>query len=229
MRLRLWFALLTGGVAGVAACDAPIAYSGAIDLSTQDSGLEQDGLDAATRQFFGGDVPDDDGPVSDLTDTGDAAVDRTRSRAVTARLRGHHPISSDLALVGELAVSTGSGRYGLPDGLGALTDPAQVSFTSTALDASVGVAHQHTFASGITSEVSTGLGHRLSRTQTRVSSALLDINSTSTDGDQYVFVGARAAYPVSTGTEVYAATRARRYTSGTYDAQVSVGVGFFGF
>ncbi len=134
-----------------------------------------------------------------------------------------------IAVVGDVAVSTGRGTYDLPDGTEVWTDPAVVKVSSRALNASIGLAHTTHHGKGITSEFSTGVGMGIARTETSITSALLDISERSTDGSEYVFVGGTLSYmpgKSSSGVDVvFIDGRVKRYTSGTYDLRVAIGVG----
>ena len=153
-------------VLALSACASVVEYSADLELSKQDAGVELDGLDAAAETFFGGPVPIDDGqsPFSGTGSITSQPVDRVQSSALIARVRAKRPLTETVALLGEVSISDGSGRYSLPDGTEVLTDPAQVSFSSNTLNAAIGLSRAHQHPVGVSSEVFGGVGYRVSRT-----------------------------------------------------------------
>ena len=98
--------------------------------------------------------------------------------------------------------------------------------TITVANTSVGLAYvlEHRF--GLSSELSGGAGYRVSRTNTRISSDLLAVDTTSTDSDAFLYLGAAAKVPASSRADAYLAARGRVYASGPVDLQVSLGLSF---
>ncbi|NRB05495.1 MAG: hypothetical protein HRU30_19760 [Rhodobacteraceae bacterium] len=212
----------------LSACASDVRFTPEVEVSTQDAGIEQDALDAAARTFFGGDIPfeDEDDPFDGVGSISSRPLEKQRSSAVTARLRAKQSVSPHVSVLGEVALSEGSGAYFLPEGTEVLTDPAQISFSSTALDVTLGLSREKRHAWGHSSDLFGGVGYRASRTRARISSALLDVDDASTDADTYLFLGAQAKYPLGSRVQGYVGARGRKYSGGPYDARVSLGLSF---
>lgn len=221
--LRL-LVVLTAGLTATACSDA-IQYSVSTELANHALQAEREGLDAAVTDFLGQELDsgDNNGNLSQTV------VKRKRSSAAVIRVRGGYPVTKRIAVVGDIAISKGAGRYFLPNGAQALTDPATVKFSSVAANTTLGVAYQARFPNGISTELSTGLGHRTARINTRVSSALLATDSTATLSNQFAFVGGKLAYDTTSTfkrpSSVFVQSRVKRFKTGQYDLGVSIGLG----
>ncbi|MGB1027828.1 MAG: hypothetical protein ACPGYL_14815, partial [Rhodospirillaceae bacterium] len=115
-----------------------------------------------------------------LSDESDAAYRRVQSYQLQARQRLRHPLGRGLALTGAAQLSQGHSRYELPRGAGVLVDPIAISFDTTALELSTGLAFAPRPRTRLGGEVELGVGGVLFHTRTRISSALLDVRHNTT-------------------------------------------------
>lgn len=221
--LRLVVAFTAGLM--LTACSDAIQYSVSAELSNHAFQAEREGLDAAVTDSLGPELNsgDNSGTFSQTV------VNRKRSSAAVIRVRGDYPVTKRIAVVGDIAISKGAGKYFLPYGAQAFTDPATVKFSSVAANTTLGVAYKVSFPSGVSTELSTGLGHRTARINTRITSALLATNSTAIVSNQFAFVGGKLAYDTTSTfkrpSSVFVQSRVKRFKTGQYDFGVSIGVG----
>jgi hypothetical protein len=111
-------------------------------------------------------------------------LDHSQRRAVTAAMLS--PVRGAVALRTAVGVGQGASRYGLPDGLGILDDPTRIDFDTQYFTVETGLVWDHLISPQLGVELGLGAGKRWTRTQTKITSALLNVQNTSYQNDGFL-------------------------------------------
>ena len=121
-----------------------------------------------------------------------------QSNARTVGLRVEQPLRGGVTATGRLSIGQGKTVYALPDGLGVLTDPTTIRFDTDFAQIEAGLAWHTPLTDRVSAEAEVALGVRETRTETHVTSALLDVQNTSSQTSPYFVL--RNGFDLSLGT-----------------------------
>ena len=192
------------------ACSAPVPN---IDYVVS---VEQDGrhfippaLTATARAFVGGAATPPAGPAAPpaaglpfeigadtLSPDSGTPYRRTASRRIGVGVVVDGRLTGPLGWEGAVRLSRGQSRYVLPQGLGVLVDPITIAFDTDQLDAEAGLTLHGQQWHRVQPIFGVGGGVSLTRTKTRINSALLNVSNRSTHQQEFVYVSVGLEHPV---------------------------------
>lgn len=190
-------------LAGGAAAEQGPAWTTRIEITrgVEDGVFIPPALEAAGRSFIGapradGSAAPAPGPAAprrpplirpDMLSPGSDTPYRLRqSHAHAIAVRIARPLRPGLDLTGRLALGRGETLYDLPEGLGVLRDPTTIRFTTEFALLEAGLTWQRRWRGTVAAEAEVAAGLRETRTRTHVTSALLDVRSSSRHRDPYI-------------------------------------------
>lgn len=121
-----------------------------------------------------------------LSPDSDTAYRLVQSRSRSVGIRAEQPLRHNLSATARLTLGEGRTTFALPQGLGILRDPATIRFATRFSTIEAGIAWRRPVLPGASSTVEMALGLQHRQTKTHVSSALLDVRSTSYQRDAYI-------------------------------------------
>lgn len=112
-------------------------------------------------------------------------TEQSRQLRVGARLE--QPLGGNFALGVGAALTYGKSRYLLPEGAGILADPITIRFASQGIELDTGLIWHKQHSRRVSSRYEMGVGGSITRTRTRIESALLDVEATSTQSAGFIY------------------------------------------
>ena len=233
--------LVPFAMAGCAAYSPASRPDISLEFSRDDSHFIPSSLAATSRQFFGGSTIAPPGTVprrvtgagrlidideDTLSAAGGVPFTRESSTKVRVRLGREQPLGDHLAVTGGISLGHGTSRYLLPRGAGVLTDPIRIRFATTSLEVDAGIA---VFTSDrLQSRAEVGIGKTWTRTQTGITSALLNVRNTNTHAAGFVYTGIRLGLrPRATGKpQPRLSARIKYYLDGDLSVRSGIALGF---
>ena len=189
-------------VALMAACTAgtaPIGHSFSVGYGQDDLFFIPDALQTTADAFF---TPAPSSTHAGPPAAGGLAVDIDKdtlspnsgtpyqtqhSRQLRLGARLEQPLGGNFALGVGAALTYGKSRYLLPEGAGILADPITIRFASQGVELDTGLIWHKQHSRRVSSRYEMGVGGSLTRTRTRIESALLDVDSTATQSAGFIY------------------------------------------
>lgn len=197
-------------------------------------------LQATAEQFFtpatgpatgparaGGLVADIDEDT--LSPDSSTPYSRKRSRQIRLGAQLEQPLGGALSLHAGASLFYGKSRYLLPEGAGILKDPTTIRFASHGIELETGVIRDKRHSQRLSSRFGMGLGGSVTRTRTRINSALLDVENRSSTSAGFIYTDVGLGlHSASSNTDraLQLRTRLKYYPDAGLSLQTGVSAGF---